>query len=117
MNDSEMNFLLERWDQTDPQIQRGIVAELAERASKWEGLHDKRTEQVKVLQAELQTRMAWRLTKACTQLTNQRDALLRHCEIVLAAYDAALRDGVTKIWNGEAVDAMRATVNSVRGGS
>ena len=46
----ELNEMLNRWDQTDPKIQRGIVAKLTERAAKWEKLHDKRTEESKVLE-------------------------------------------------------------------
>ena len=44
----------------------------------------------------------------------RRLALLHHCEVVLAAYDSARRDGETKVWNGAAVDAMRATVKAER---
>jgi hypothetical protein len=41
--------VLVRWDQTTPELQRGIVLRFAELATKWERLHDGRTEQVKTL--------------------------------------------------------------------
>lgn len=64
MNAEEVNFLLERWDQSEPAIQRGIVAEFVERAVKWENLHDARTEQV----------------KACTLQRNTLLAILAWCD-------------------------------------
>ena len=56
------------------------ITALERRAAKWEQLHDTRTEQVKTLQAELEKRMAWRLTKACESQLKALRTILGWCD-------------------------------------